>query len=292
MLLDTLCNTFGGIILIALLLALSVNKKSVELYDKLVKTDDNQSDLIREREQLRNSLVDLKDENIEILEDLEDDAYSKREEIEEIKDNLDDLNSDSSSLEKLAQLEKEKLQDMLDIESTIEEERLTMEEELSRLEAIFEHQELSKELKKKPYRKVSLPQQKDTRKKPLPVIVAHGKMYPMISINIGSVEKNEEGLLWNQTPDDRFQVKVDPEKGVDPMNDDALDLFLSSVRDAPRSVRQDFFLNLFVYSDSENFAIFNKIRDEAVLRKLDYNWIPISELPLILRSDNVPWKVQ
>ena len=44
MLLDTLCNTFGGIILIALLLALSVNKKSVELYDKLVKTDDNQSD--------------------------------------------------------------------------------------------------------------------------------------------------------------------------------------------------------------------------------------------------------
>jgi len=292
MLLDTLCNTFGGIILIALLLALSVNKKSVELYDKLVKTDDNQSDLIREREQLRNSLIDLKDENIEILEDLEDDAYSKREEIEEIKDNLDDLNSDSSSLEKLAQLEKEKLQDMLDVESTIEEERLTMEEELSRLEAIFEHQELSKELKKKPYRKVSLPQQKDTRKKPLPVIVAHGKMYPMISINIGSVEKNEDGLLWNQTPDDRFQVKVDPEKGVDPMNDDALDLFLSSVRDAPRSVRQDFFLNLFVYSDSENFAIFNKIRDEAVLRKLDYNWIPISELPLILRSDNVPWKVQ
>ncbi len=292
MLLDTLCNTFGGIILIALLLALSVNKKSVELYDKLVKTDDNQSDLIRELEQLRNSLIDLKDENIEILEDLEDDAYSKREEIEEIKDNLDDLNSDSSSLEKLAQLEKEKLQDMLDVESTIEEERLTMEEELSRLEAIFEHQELSKELKKKPYRKVSLPQQKDTRKKPLPVIVAHGKMYPMISINIGSVEKNEDGLLWNQTPDDRFQVKVDPEKGVDPMNDDALDLFLSSVRDAPRSVRQDFFLNLFVYSDSENFAIFNKIRDEAVLRKLDYNWIPISELPLILRSDNVPWKVQ
>ena len=292
MLLDTLCNTFGGIILIALLLALSVNKKSVELYDKLVKTDDNKSELIRELEQLKNSLLDLKDENIEILEDLEDDAYSKREEIEEIKDNLDDLNSDSSSLEKLAQREREKLKDLKDMESTIEKERLTMEEELSRLEAIFEHQELSKELKKKPYRKVSLPQQKDTRKKPLPVIVAHGKMYPMISLNIGSVEKNEDGLMWNQTPDKRFQVKVDPDKGVDPMNDDALDLFLSSVGDAPRLVRQNFFLNLFVYSDSENFAIFNKIRDEAVLRKLDYNWIPISELPLIIRSDNVPWKVQ
>lgn len=292
MLLDTLCNTFGGIILIALLLALSVNKKSVELYDKLVKTDDNQSELIKEREQLKNSLLDLKDDNIEILEELDDDIFSKREEIEAIKDNLDDLNSDSSSMEKLVQQQNEKLKDMLDMESKIEEERLSLEEELSRLEAIFEHQELSKELKKKPFRKVSLPQQKDTRKKPLPVIVAHGKMYPMISINIGSVEKNENGLLWNQTPDQRFQVKVDPVKGVDPMNDDALDLFLSSVRDSPRLVKQNFFLNLFVFSDSENFSIFNKIRDEAVLRDLDYNWIPISELPLILRSDNVPWKVQ
>ena len=292
MLLDTLCNTFGGIILIALLLALSVNKKSVELYEKLVKTDDNKSELIREREQLKNSLLDLKDENTEILEDLEDDAYSKREEIEEIKDNLDDLNSDSSALEKLAELESQKLREMEDAELKIEEERLTMEEELSRLESILEHQTLTKELKKKPYRKVSLPQQKDTRKKPLPVIVAHGKMYPMISIGIGSIEKNEDGLVWNQTPDNRFQVKVDPGRGVDPMDDDSLDLFLSTVSDAPRSVRQNFFLNLFVYSDSENFAIFNKIRDEAVLRKLDYNWIPISELPLVLRSDNVPWKVQ
>ena len=52
--------------------------------------------------------------------------------------------------------------------------------------------------------------------------------------------KNENGLLWNQTPDNRFQVKVDPLKGVDPMNDDALDLFLSSVRDSPRLVKQKF----------------------------------------------------
>ena len=85
MLLDTLCNTFGGIILIALLLALSVNKKSVELYEKLVKTDDNKSELIREREQLKNSLLDLKDENTEILEDLEDDAYSKEKKLRRLK---------------------------------------------------------------------------------------------------------------------------------------------------------------------------------------------------------------
>ncbi len=292
MLLDTLCNTFGGIILIALLLALSVNKKSVELHDKLVKTDDNKSELIREREQLKNSLLDLQDEQTLVLEDLEDEADRMREEIADTKDNLDDLNSDASAAETLAKREKEKLENLKELELKEEEERLSLEEEVARLETILEHQELSQELKKKPYRKVSLPQQKDTRKKPLPVIVAHGKMYPMVRFGIGKVAKNEDGLTWNQTADERFRIEVDPNKGVDPMNEQILEGFLSTVRNAPRSVRQSFFLNLFVFSDSESFGVFNKIRDEAVLRDLDYNWVPISELPLMLKADNVPWKVQ
>ena len=97
MLLDTLCNTFGGIILIALLLALCVNPKSVFHYTKVVETDDNKSKLIREREQLKNSLLDLQDEQIVILEDLDDEADRMREEIEDNKDNLDDLSSDASA---------------------------------------------------------------------------------------------------------------------------------------------------------------------------------------------------
>ena len=116
MLLDTLCNTFGGIILIALLLALSVNKKSVELYDKLVQTDDNESELIREREQLKNSLLDLRDEQDVVLEDLKDEADRMREEIEDTRDNKDDLNCDASAAETLAKREKEKLENLKELE--------------------------------------------------------------------------------------------------------------------------------------------------------------------------------
>ena len=173
-----------------------------------------------------------------------------------------------------------------------EERASTLEKNGARLEQILKHRELSLALKKKAYRKVSLPQQKDTKKKPLPVIVAHGKMYPLVKFGVGKINKNEGGLTWSQTADQRFQVKVDPNGGVDPMNEQHLEQFLSSVRNAPRSVRQSFFLNLFVFSDSENFGVFNKIRDEAVLRDLDYNWVPISELPLMLKADNVPWKTQ
>lgn len=292
MLLDTLCNTFGGIILIALLLALSVNKKSVELYEKLVQTDDNKSELIREREQLKNSLLDLKDEQVEVIQDLEDEADRMREEIEETKDDLDDLNSDASAVEELAKREREKVEDLKETELKVEEERLSAEEEVARLETILEHQELSQELKKKPYRKVSLPQQKDTDKKPLPVIVAHGKMYPLVKFGIGKTSKNEDGLTWNTAPENRFRIEVDPALGVDPSDDQVLERFLSSVKDAPKKVRQSFFLNLWVFSDSESFGVFNKIRDEAVLRDLDYNWLPISELPLMMKADNVPWKIQ
>jgi hypothetical protein len=292
MLLDTLCNTFGGIILIALLLALSVNKKSVELHDKLVKTDDNQSELIREREQLKNSLFDLQDEQVEILQDLEDEADRMREEIEDNKDDIDDLSSDASAAETLAKREEEKLENLKDLELKEEEERLSLEEEVSRLETILDHQELSQELKKKPYRKVSLPQLKDTRKKPFSVIVAHGKMYPMARFGIGKLVPNEDGVTLNKTPDQRIQIEVDPNKGIDPMNDQLLDDFLSSVRTPPASIRFSFGLRFIVYSDSESFGIFNKIRDEAILRDLDCNWDPISELPLMMKAGNAPWKVQ
>jgi hypothetical protein len=213
-------------------------------------TEEADYELIRESEQLENSLLDLQDDHVEMIEDLEDEADRMRK------------------------------------------ERLGLEEEVARLETILEHQELFQELKKKPYRKVSLPQQKDSKKKPLPVIVAHGKMYPVIKFGIGITMKNEDGLTWNLTTDQRIQIKVDPSKGIDPENEQSLQNFLSSVRDAPRKVRQDFFLNLFVFSDSESFGVFNKIRDEAVLRDLDYNWLPISELPLMLKADNVPWKTQ
>ena len=85
---------------------------------------------------------------------------------------------------------------------------------MARLETILEHQELSQN-QEEAYRKVSLPQQKDTRKKPLPVIVAHGKMYPMARL-ASKVAKNEDGLTWNQTPDERFRIEVDPNKGLIP----------------------------------------------------------------------------
>ena len=149
MLLDTLCNTFGGIILIALLLALSVNEKSQELYDKIVKTDDNRSDLIEQRNQLRNSLLDLEDEHAEEITDVEDDMDDARKEIADLKDDVDALKENGAAAEDLATRSKTRLEKLVTDELTLENDRLTSEEQITRLETILSFQQLSQELKKK-----------------------------------------------------------------------------------------------------------------------------------------------
>ncbi|MBC8350036.1 MAG: hypothetical protein O3A82_14800 [Verrucomicrobia bacterium] len=283
MLLDTLCNTFGGIILIALLLALSVNEKSQELYDKIVKTDDNRSDLIEQRNQLRNSLLDLEDEHAEDITDVEDEMDDARKEIADLKDDVDALKENGAAAEDLATRSTTRLKKLVTDELTIEENRLTSEEQITRLETILSFQQLSQELKKKPYRKVSLPQAKGTQKEQLPVVIAHGRLYPMLTLNLGRIFKNEDGLDWGTLPDGRLEVGVDPARGIDPNDAVQLEAFLNSVRDAARTVKKAFYLNLFVHSESDSFALFNKIRDEAALRDVSYNWMPVSELPLRLK---------
>ena len=90
-------------------------------------------------------------------------------------------------------------------------------------------------------------------------------------------------LIGELYPMDVLEVGVDPARGIDPNNADQLEAFLNSVRDAARTVKKAFYLNLFVHSESDSFALFNKIRDEAALRDVSYNWMPVSELPLRLK---------
>ena len=48
MLLDTLCNTFGGILLIALLVSLSVEKKGTQLREETRRDDENSTELLEQ----------------------------------------------------------------------------------------------------------------------------------------------------------------------------------------------------------------------------------------------------
>ena len=106
---------------------------------------------------------------------------------------MDDLNSDASAAEILAKREKEKLENLKELELKEEEERLSLEEEVARLETILEHQELSQELKKKPYRKVSLPQQKIPEKSHSPSLSLTAKCIPWFVLALGKWPRTRMG---------------------------------------------------------------------------------------------------
>ena len=126
-----------------------------------------------------------------------------------------------------------------ELELKEEEERLSLEEEVAQLENDSRASGVVTRTQEEALPQGQSPTAKRYQKKATPVVCSR-QMYPMVRFGIGKVAKNEDGLTWNQTPDERFRIEVDPNKGVDPMNEQILEGFLSSVRNAPRSVRQSF----------------------------------------------------
>ena len=192
---------------------------------------------------------------------------------------------DLADKEKALEVTSEKLRSALESlrDDTVEANatQLTTQEAIARMETILEHQRLSKELAKKPYKEIGLPQAKASKRTPLYAIVAYGRMYPMYIVTRGRVRPNETDIQWSETAEGDTIVRPDPARGIDPEKDkQRFDDFLQVVKDAPRLVEKELLLQMFVNTDSESFALFNEMRDEIVLRGIRYNWAPTNELPI------------
>ena len=282
MLLDTLCNTFGGIILIALLLALSVEKKGAELKDKIRRLEENSTELL-EQEYLElaveyNSSVlnfeQLKLEKSVII----DQAVETKTELEELLEQLQEEGVSAELLAKRNELAQLELREEIE---TLEEESLTMNEDIARFETLLEHDKLAKQLEKIPYRKISLPIESATKAEKINIIIANGKIYPTSSILRGQQKIDNTHIQWGVDVQKRRIAQPNPNMGLHPeLNKDAINAFLQAMQDAPRDFGQEFFIEMIVFADSQSFTIFNNLRDAAALRKIGYNWKPITMLPV------------
>lgn len=284
MLLDTLCNTFGGIILIAILLAVSVNEKRKEVYNEVVRTNEDVSDLLRERERVRNSLLDLQDEHEEEIIEIEDELEEKRVEVVELEDDVRAAQTEGADKEALAKKMQEDLDENQIKLDELERDRSTNFEKVSRLESIVKHRELIQAIKKKPFQKVGLPVEKATEKTQYPILVAHGRAYPMMRVAGRRIVKNDAGLTWKDLGDGILELSADPAQGYNANREDELEAFLATIDMVGRAANKEVYVNLFVQPESNNFTLFNKIRDEVVLRKFSYNFNPISSVPVKLDS--------
>ena len=278
MLLDTLCNTFGGIILIALLLALSVEKKGAELKDKIRRLEANSTELL-EQEYL--DLVAEYNASVLNFEQVKLDKQVVIEQIDQEKTDLEKLfeqlmeeGVDAESLAKRHELEK--IEKREEIES-LTEESLTVSKDIARFETIIEHDKLAKQHDEIPIVKISLPIESATKAEKINVIIDHGKIYPTATIKGGRQQLDHTHITWGVDEKNRQIARPNHQKGLHPQhNKDELRAFLESLEDAPRNLGKEYFIEMIVFADSKSFTVFDNLRDAASLRKIGYNWKPIT----------------
>jgi len=301
MLLDTLCNTFGGIILIALLLALSVEEKGDKLKEERRQIKADAQKLLEHEtpdyEQEYDALLKEYNATVEQIEvvkkDLEriiNDTKGKNAELKKV---IEQYEEKGASKELVAESIRLKQLDMREELEALETESLTQSEEKARFETILEHDKLKKELDQIPYRKISLPIEKTTTAKKLNVIVMDGKIYPTMKVVDGRASIDETYVDWKEDEQKQRIATPKPLFGMHPeKNKDDVRSFLKSLQDSSLQFKKPYFLELIVFTDSKSFSAFNEIRDKASLLIIGYNWKPISEVPIVFGVSSAQGVIQ
>ena len=279
LLLDTVCNVFGGIILIALLVALLAQETESQL--KLDVNPDARMELLQRRVDriiAENKRVRAKSAEMESqLAALTDPAIGKlldtieasKQELARIRNNLvamqrklETSNVDAEDL--LENLEQAKAE--VDAELAREESRsLRLEAQLSQLKQ--QEQELTaqrKAAKEKQTVRLRLPKERTTGKEQVWVLVRYGKLYPTY-LRQGSREiRNNISIDWTEQLGSR---KAEPiaDRGITVLkNGEEWQRYLRSL-----DTRREF-LAFVVWPDS--YKAFNVAKVSTVSRGLSYGW--------------------
>ncbi len=254
MLLDTMCNLFGGIILLALMVTLIA--KDAEMSEKLTEAE------IKTREMREKQLMQLE------------------EELRAAQKFQQDLASQAGDPEVQEQVKM--LQQRETIQQTLEELRQELEKTKSRLEESAESLKELEEMKQsqavsaaaaqqedvaQPER-MRLPREHETEKSPAEIIVKNGMIYPVNFYQNGTPVSNTAGFVRRDVG--QLQVLEPIEgKGMNPR------LHSSQLSQFFRSIPAGTYLVFRVYGDS--FSEFNEAKKAASESGLELSWMPIEK---------------
>jgi len=286
LLLDTVCNVFGGIILIAILVALlaqetesqappdSVNDAKVQLLQRqldrkmanIAIQQERRSKLEQEWAKQNNpktkTLVESLASSKQSLAELQTKLNRNRDELKE----LLILNSDTL-LEKIEQ-------DLANARKESVQQEVNLNEMQSEFAALKEKEQAllaqRKDAKEQQTLRMRLPRERAITKSPVWVIVRHGKLYPThLRSQSGNKILNKESIKWDEgvIGDKAFPIAS---KGINiSANNTAWSRYLNSIN------RVDEFLSFAVWPDS--FAAFNFAKRQAVGLRIEYGWEPEPE---------------
>ena len=299
MLLDTMCNTFGGIILIALLIALFAresnsptappqsHRESLEMFRERIDqaeadlakalaleqelearvTNPAQAHLLRlleQRDQVRNAAESLV-ADLKAASTPSPTAPTLAQTVSRI-ESLDSQNAGAEAL-----LLEQKHQGAR-WKGRIAEQGRGLQVLSNRLAQVTARQT----------QRVRLPQERATTKGHLYLIVRHGRVYPLYSFLDGLPVPNTISLRWIQESEFSRRIETVPEAGIRPQADAAA--LAAMLRAIPAN---QIYLVFQVFPDS--FEAFNLAKAAAVAAGFDYTWEPrLENTPLRLGAGAPP----
>jgi hypothetical protein len=284
LLLDTMCNAFGGIILLAVLVALLARQEAVgdgnspdsaEMLSRrisqaeltLQQTRALLAELIR---QSTNPAIKHRVELVQQRSSLQATLAELQAEVEREKSAQNEIAA-SDPAERLKELKNQLAQALatrIAASNSLETVRKENERLRSRLaeirrQTVSAQQEVTQRLR--------LPKERNIEKDVFNIIVQYGRVYPLRNANL---ERNTVSIDWEETLTIAIPTPK-PDKGLDPQRDRAA--LAQFFRSLPR---EEYYLAFYVFEDS--FPSFNLAKQMAVAAGFDYGWMPLklSEAPL------------
>ena len=270
LLLDTMCNTFGGIVFITMLVALISNDTQSKVISetepaklKQIKVKQLANDLAEKKRQLAEIAIVNKFKEQE-LENLKNDSKMKL--IPQLIRTKEQNHQKEKKLQELK--EKHALQQELKFEmANVDENIENLEKELLKLKL-----DLAK-VSTKQERIFKLPQLKETNKLPIWATLKNGKLYIFSKIrNRQTVgldndyctyeERHLKTMIW---------VMTDYSNGI--RIQDGLKTVQKKVNTRLSGMQRQYFIAVFVYEDS--FADFINLKQVLVKMGFAYDWQPI-----------------
>jgi hypothetical protein len=287
MLLDTMCNAFGGIILIALLITLIARE--------MRRTEIDEESLTRSRgmvawrlAQAERDLAAARVYREDLVRRRNDPEIAERyalvEQRQQLRRRIQGLADETSAGEAALTAEAanaasnlNQLLETLLIEHDalhrewIEEQNRHggLQAAISNLQTIVASAETQlRNAARSRTRQFRLPREHSTLKRPWHIIVRFGRLYPVNFMVRGTRERNTATIHWRPGPDDEEVAQPIPGRGLDPGTPGgALTVALTGLSS------DDYYLVYNVYADS--FGAFVKARDGPLEQGFEMGWVPL-----------------
>jgi hypothetical protein len=286
MLLDTMCNTFGGIILIALLVALLTREHRLTETERRALTQ-NSSMLDRQIEQLEQEIAEARRQqdqtaapaaNPEVMERsrLAERRDQLRREIEMLQQALQTGQTQliSNTAPASMVIGQRVLQESRAVQAArieLTQARVEGEAMQSRIQelqtAMVQASNLLAEARGEQVQRLRLPREHETSRNPYFLILRFGKVYPVYILNNGQPEPNTQSLRWIDEPESLRRLEPVATQGLDPIaRPPSWTAFLQ------RFPKETYYMVFQVYEDS--FPAFTTVKTAAVRAGVEFTWQP------------------